>query len=132
MDAQEKACFEEINRIRARKGLSPLDFSPTVKLVSDLQAKEQADTQQMKHSNSNPQLANHFRRLNLVKLGRDTMHDGENAAMGATSGTAVAQMWMGDAGHRRPILDPYLKIGSVSRVFSRSGAPYWTFNASTG
>jgi uncharacterized protein YkwD len=132
MDAQEKACFDEINRIRGRKGLSPLDFSPTVKLVSDLQAKEQADTQRMKHSNRNPQLANHFRRLHQVKLGRDTMHDGENAAMGATSGTAVAQMWMGDAGHRRPILDPYLKIGSVSRAFSRSGTPYWTFNASTG
>jgi len=132
MDAEEKACFNEINVIRAQHHLPLLTFSPTVKLVSDLQATEQANTHTMKHSNNDPQLSSHFQRLNLVKLGRDTMHDGENAAMGAQSGESVAHMWMGSAGHRRPILDRYLKIGSVSRAFDNRGTPYWTFNASTG
>lgn len=136
MNPQEWACFNSINRYRMEQRMSPLQFSPKVKLVSDYQAARQASGRQMTHGDPgrpyNHNYPYHLDRLGRVGLGADGMHDGENAAMGMVSGAQVTNAWLHSAGHLRPIRDPYLKIGAVSCTPSPEGTPYWTFNASTG
>ena len=137
MDGQERACFNEINLIRSQNNLPPLDFSPTVKLGTDIMAQQAAATQPYMPPNRNPNLNNrnhqlNNNRFNPGRLERDILHGAENAVIGQQNGTSVADRWVTDPAHRNSILNPNATIGAVSRTIDNRGVPHWTFKSSTG
>ena len=96
----ERQAMEQVNRIRASRGLKPLVIS------AELSAKARVKAQDMKQkgyfSHNSPTYGTPFQMMK--RLGITYRSAGENIAMGYRSAEAVVNAWMNSPSHRAAIL----------------------------
>ncbi|MGH2739010.1 MAG: CAP domain-containing protein [Actinomycetota bacterium] len=120
-DTEEAALVELINDYRDQRGLSRLKVSYGLTTGTDAHSHEQADQDNLHHSNVPALLAQHY--------STSWSCWGENVAMSPapSTGQTVFDAWKASPEHDPNLLDPCFKVLGLARAPSTGGDDYWTY-----
>jgi uncharacterized YkwD family protein/spore coat assembly protein SafA len=122
LETLEKQVATMVNRERASRGLSPLQYNWQLARVARIKSQEMADKHYFSHTS--PTYGSPFRMME--RFGLSFSAAGENIAMGQRTPAEVMSSWMNSAGHRSNILSSaYTEIG-IGAAKRADGTLYWT------
>ncbi|MGY3334709.1 uncharacterized protein YkwD [Streptomyces filamentosus] len=103
---------ELVNRERARAGCAPLRTDPRLAAAARAYARDMTARGYYGHASPEGEYAD----ARITAAGYDWSAWAENLAQGQTGPAAVVDGWMGDAGHRRNLLDCSYRDTGVAAV----------------
>jgi hypothetical protein len=117
------------NRLRARKGLPPLEPNAALTAAAERHARDMASHGRMRHRGSDGTTP--FQRM--AQAGYAFRLAGENVAYGQPTVDAVMDAWWRSPGHRANVLGNFSQIGTGTAT-AEDGSVYWcvTFGKPTG
>jgi uncharacterized protein YkwD len=125
VSAEDRAIFDEANRVRARAGLRAFRWSEPLQRAARAHSEEQRRFGYMGHGSPDPRRDALPNRIAQAEYGAARQW-AEVVAMGYDGPKSVIQGWMDSRGHRKILMDPTLEEAAFSRV----GA-YYTGNFAT-
>jgi uncharacterized protein YkwD len=117
--ADDRATFEEVNRIRRARGLRPFRWNDRIHAAARDHSADQRRCGHMSHGSPDPRREDLKDRMRLA--GWQGRQWAEVVAWGYKTPPAVVDGWMNSSGHRKILLDPALEEAG----FARDG-DYWT------
>ena len=125
VESLEMQCFNEVNRLRVSRGLSPLAFSEDLLLVARGYSRRMAEEKFFSHND--PQGQTVKERVTGAKIKWRVL--GENLAYsnGYINPVAVSLSgWMDSPGHRRNLLDRAWRQTAIGAWIKSDGTVYFT------
>ncbi|MET0326628.1 MAG: CAP domain-containing protein [Ilumatobacteraceae bacterium] len=118
----EQQVVNIVNQRRAETGLGALRVDPTLTVLAQAHAADQAGVDRMSHTGtdgSDPA-------TRIIRSGYPVRVWGENVAGGYTSSEAVTAAWMESPSHRAIILDGRFREIGVGLAYAPDGSAYWS------
>src|SRR5215813_1421094 len=125
IETLEKQCLDEVNRVRQRSGLKPLDFDEELLDVAREYSRRMAEENFFSHID--PEGHNVKQRIEQASIQWKMV--GENLAYSNGYVNPVAASlygWMESPGHRANILDREFRLSAVGAWIAPNGTVYFT------
>ncbi len=125
IESLEQQCLEEINQLRVKQGLRPLEFSESLLPVARAYSQRMADEKFFSHDDPDGRTV----RQRVSQAGIKWRMLGENLSYsrGYVNPVAASVMgWMDSPGHRRNILDRDFRQTAIGAWINENGTVYFT------
>ena len=121
-DVSVSTLLREVNSIRGRHGLVPVERNRRLDTAAEEQAMFQASTETMSHAGfRGAELGDRlFRARYRYRVA------GENVSRGYVKERSVVRAWMQSPSHRKMLLHPELFEAGASAAMDEDGTVYWT------